>query len=331
MYRFHLGLHDLAAISFAWSPLHETVLSLRMWTHPGAYPAQQPWFRRLRPLFEQLEGQQLLRSLTSSNRYVPDFLTPRPTGPAPSFRAELSVLRATDPATLRAELEPAFLPHDGALPPLLAEGLAEPSQLLERICLALEEYWEECLAPHWWPRARSVLEADIVYRARTLAQQGVAALLTELDRKLAWSDGVLTIDRDFGRPGLEVDVEVSQRGLVFIPTCFVSAVNTSISADFPPSISYPARGQGTMAGALDPPAGPRALEQLIGAPRARLLTLLDEPVSTTELALRLGVTPGAVSQQLAVLLANRLVTRARHGRSVLYLRSPLGAELCTRS
>ncbi|MCC9309575.1 helix-turn-helix domain-containing protein [Kitasatospora sp. RB6PN24] len=328
MYRFHLGLADVTALSFTWSPLHEAVLSLRMWTHPQSYPAQQAWFRRLRPTFEQLEGYRLLCSLTASNRYVPDFLTPRPSGPAPSLRAELSVLRATDPATLRAELEPAFLPHDRVLPPPLAEGLAEPELLLERICLALEEYWEECLAPHWWPRARSVLEADIVHRARTLAQQGLAVLLADLDPKLSWSDGVLTLDRDFGRPGDPVDVEVSRRGLVFIPTCFVSSVNTSISADRPPVVNYPARGQGTIAGAVDPPAGPRVLEQLVGAPKARLLALLAEPASTTDLALRLGVTPGAVSQHLAVLLANRLVTRARHGRSVLYLRSPLGTELC---
>ncbi|MFE0461593.1 ArsR family transcriptional regulator [Kitasatospora sp. NPDC058965] len=326
MHRFHLGLADLAAVSFACSPLHEAVLSLRMWSHGPSYPAQQAWFRRLRPVFEQLDGHRLLRELIAPSRWVPDFLTPRPTGPSPHLRAELGVLRATDPAALRAELEAAHLP-EGELPPLLAAGLVEPEHLLERICLALEEYWEECLAPHWWPRARSVLEADIVHRARTLAQQGVAALLADLDPKLSWTDGVLTIARDFGRPG-DVDIEVRRRGLVFVPSCFVSAANTSISTALPPSISYPARGQGTMAGAGDPPVGPRALEQLIGAPKARLLVLLDEPASTTELALRLGVTPGAVSQQLAVLLANRLVTRARHGRSVLYLRSPLGTELC---
>jgi DNA-binding transcriptional ArsR family regulator len=58
--------------------------------------------------------------------------------------------------------------------------------------------------------------------------------------------------------------------------------------------------------------------------------MLSEPVSTTELARRLGVTPGAVSQHLAVLSAALLTTRARHGRMVLYARSRLGDELCGR-
>ncbi|MDH6109096.1 hypothetical protein P3T36_005981 [Kitasatospora sp. MAP12-15] len=324
MHRFHLSLADLASASFACSPLHEAVLSIRMWTHPGIYPAQQPWFRRIRPDFERLDSE-LLRSLVSSNRYLPDFLTPRPTSPFPAFRAELATVRATAPELLRAELEQTFLPHDRALPLPLAAGLEDPQRLLAAICDAIEEYWERCLAPGWWPRARSVLAADVVHRARTLAQQGAGAMFAELDPRLHWADGVLAIRRNW--TARDADVRVDRRGLVFLPSCFASGAVTSIGADQPPAITYPARGQGTMADALDPPPTTRALEQLLGAPKARLLAMLHEPVSTTELALRLGVTAGAVSQHLAVLRQTRLVTSARHGRAVLYLRSPLGDEL----
>jgi DNA-binding transcriptional ArsR family regulator len=66
---------------------------------------------------------------------------------------------------------------------------------------------------------------------------------------------------------------------------------------------------------------------LIGAPRARLLGLLAEPLATIEIARRLRVTPSAVSQHLKVLRAAGLVTRARAGRQVLYARSPLGDQL----
>ncbi|GAA2151746.1 DUF5937 family protein [Kitasatospora kazusensis] len=325
MHRFRLGLDDLASASFACSPLQEAVLSLRMWKHPGVYTWQSAWFERIRPEFERLDTGFLCSLVATGNRYVPDFLTPRPTTPFPDFHAELAVVRATGPERLAGELERTFLPHDRELPAVLAAGLTDPARLLARIADAVEEYWERCLAPGWWPRARAVLHADIVHRSRILAERGAAALFTDLDGRLLWADGVLTIRKDWGPD--DTDVTVDRRGLVFTPTCFARGALTSISADHPPMITYPARGQAAMAGTPQPPPTPLALEQLLGAPKARLLAMLGEPACTTDLAARLGVTPGAVSQHLGVLFATRLVTRARHGRMVLYARSPLADEL----
>jgi len=324
MHRFRLDLADLATASFACSPLQEAVLSLRMWTHPGVYPRQTAWFERIRPSFEQLDTS-FLRSLIATNRYVADFLTPRPTTPFPDFHAELAVVRALPPEQLAVELERTYLPHDRRIPPPLAAGLDDPARLLSRIADAVEEYWEHCLARSWWPPARSVLHADIVHRSRILAERGAAALFADLDSRLLWEDGILTIRRNWSTG--DADVLVHGRGLVFVPTCFARGAITSISDEHPPMITYPGRGQAAMAGAPQPPPTQQALEQLLGAPKARLLAMLAEPASTTELAARLGVTASAVSQHLAVLLATRLVTRARHGRVVLYARSPLGAEL----
>ncbi|MFF8774995.1 ArsR family transcriptional regulator [Kitasatospora sp. NPDC015120] len=324
MHRFKLDLGDLATTWFACSPIQEAALSLRMWTHPGHYSLQSAAFERLRPSFERLDSS-LLLSLVAANRWIPDFLTPRPASPWPDFRTELAVVRALPPERLRGELEQTFLPHHQALPAVLADGLADPARLLARIADALEEYWERCLAPAWWPRARAVLEADLVYRSRVLAQQGAAALFADLDHRLRWADGILSIDRRWTQ--WDGEITVDGRGLVLVPTFFARGAVTMISNDRAPQIGYPARGQAEMAGPR-PPAVPRALERLVGAPKARLLALLAEPASTTDLAYRLGVTPGAVSQHLAVLHTTGLVTRARHGRSVLYRRSPLGDDLC---
>ncbi|MFJ5927105.1 ArsR/SmtB family transcription factor [Kitasatospora sp. NPDC092948] len=322
--RFRLGLADLAATYFACSPIQETVLSLRMWTHPGQYPHGAA-FERMRPAFEALPQAPLLRALVASNKYVPDFMTPRPSVPFPDFRSELAAVRAFDPARLRHELEITFLPHDRGLPPLLAGRADRPAELLQDIADALEQYWTRVLEPHWWPRARSVLHADIVHRARVLAERGAAGLFADLDPRLRWTDGVLTIERNWGCGDL--DIPVDRRGLALLPTCFARGAITAIGPDLTPSISYLARGQGNLTGPADPPPAPQALEQLLGAPKARLLATLQEPTATTELARRLGVTPGAVSQHLAVLHATRLVTRARHGRLVLYARSPLAEQL----
>ncbi|MFD7452130.1 ArsR/SmtB family transcription factor [Kitasatospora sp. NPDC059827] len=323
MHRFTLRLADLASTWFAYSPILEAVLSLRMWTHPGRYRLQSPAFDRLGPSFARLDSR-LLLSLVAENRWVPDFLTPRPSSPAPEFRTQLAAVRALPPEQLRGELEPTFLPHGQPLPALLDAGLADPARLLNRICDSLEEYWEACLAPAWWPQARAVLEADLVYRARVLAQHGAAALFTDLDYRLEWADGALSINRHWTDG--DVETAVDGRGLVLSPTFFVRGAITMIDSTRAPQICYPARGQAAMAG-QGPPVPPRALEALVGAPKARLLGLLAEPASTTELAYRLGVTPGAVSQHLSVLAATGLVSRARHGRSVLYRRSALGDEL----
>ncbi|MFF0298173.1 ArsR/SmtB family transcription factor [Kitasatospora sp. NPDC004614] len=322
--RFRLGLADLAGTYFTCSPLQETVLSLRMWTHPGQYPHGAA-FEAMRPAFEALPAAPLLRALVASNKYVPDFMTPRPSVPFPDFAAELAVVRSFEPARLRRELEITFLPHDRAIPPLLAAYDDRPAELIQLIADALEQYWTRVLEPNWWPRARSVLHADIVHRARVLAERGAAGLFADLDHRLRWTDGVLTIDRNWGDGDL--DIVVDRRGLALLPTCFARGAITAIGPDLTPSISYLARGQGNLTGPADPPPAPQALEQLLGTPKARLLTLLQEPTATTELAVRLGVTPGAVSQHLSVLHATRLVTRARHGRRVLYARSPLAEQL----
>ncbi|MFG1805126.1 ArsR/SmtB family transcription factor [Streptomyces sp. NPDC049040] len=329
MIRFRLGLADLASASFACSALQEAALSLRMWGHPGHYVEQTRWFHRIRPDFEALENRDLLLSLIASNRYLPDFLTPRPTTPWPDFQDELAALRATPPELVRPDLERTFLPHDRVVPALLADRLDDPAALLDVIAGAMDEYWQRCLAPAWWPRARSVLQADLVYRARMMAEGGADALFADLARRLSWQGGVLSIHWDQPLTLARAEVDVDGRGLVLVPTCFARGASTYIDPGQTPVITYPARGLATMVENLCPPAPGPALRRLLGAPRARLLLLLDEPSSTTELARRLGVTPGAVSQHLRVLHDGRLVNRARHGRMVLYARSALGDALCT--
>ncbi|BCY07493.1 helix-turn-helix transcriptional regulator [Actinoplanes sp. L3-i22] len=327
MIEFRIGLADLASASFACSPLQEAALSLRMWTHPGCYAEQTTWFRGMRAEFDELAGRELLVSLVASNRWLPDLLTPRPATTWPVFADELERLRATPPELVRPDLERTYLPHDGALPALLTAGLDDPVALLGRIADALAEYWERCLAPQWWPRARSVLRADLVHRARILAEGGADALFADLAQRLRWHDGVLTIRWDRRPPVEPSQVDVNGRGLVLTPTCFAHGAITAIDPGPRPWIMYPARGLATMTENRRPPPAFPALRRLLGEPRARLLTLLDEPSSTTELARRLDVTPGAVSQHLRVLHEARLVDRARHGRMVVYSRSALGDEL----
>lgn len=54
---------------------------------------------------------------------------------------------------------------------------------------------------------------------------------------------------------------------------------------------------------------------------------LEEPASTTALAIRLGITPSAVNQHLQVLTKAGLLTSTRQGHSVLYAWTPVAKAL----
>jgi biotin operon repressor len=185
----------------------------------------------------------------------------------------------------------------------------------------LTGYWQQAFEPHW-ARMRTVLEGDVTYRGREIAQRGLAAMFAGLSPTIRLVDNVVEVRLrsrlDYSRP--------TTGGLTLLPTLWTTNASTPISADEPPMILYSARGLATLweARAL---SAPSSLVGLLGAARAGLLVHLATPSSSTELAVRLGVTTTAVNQHLRALHAGGLLVSARHGRSVLYRRSDLGDQL----
>jgi len=298
MIELRMQVADLAETSFAVSPLQETVFSLWVWRAPGRQAFHLPWRQAMAPRWSRLDTELLDALMSQGRRWIPDFLTPRPATPLTEFAAELDVLAATSPDEVAEGLRTAYA--DEPLPAVLD---ARPAGVLARIVEALNEYWLACLQP-WWPRIR--------------------AMFADLDWRVRWDDsGVLYIDR---LADVRYVIDVDRRGLPLVPSVFCRGAVTYISADEPPLVTYPARGRATVWEAA-PVSAPGALAELLGPPRARLLSLLDRPASTTELARQLVVSPSAVSQHLRVLRAAGLLSKARNGRSVLYLRSPLGDQL----
>ncbi|MEV0096303.1 helix-turn-helix domain-containing protein [Streptomyces sp. NPDC050738] len=325
MIEFLFGVDDLARTSFAYSPLQETSFSLRAWRDPVRYPFQRPWLRRMRAAYGR-QDLEVLDAMVSGRLWIPDFLTPRPSRARPTFAEELNLLRATEGSVVASGLRDAY--GDGE--PLPAVLAGDPVRLLTRIADALESYWTDCLADAWWPRAQSVFEGDLAHRGRVLAEEGVEALFAGIDPRLAWDgeQAVLRLISPHKTGGWWRDqVAVAGRGMVLTPTLFARGAQPLCTPELPPALFYPARGRAQL-GESAPPVADHALARLLGAPRARILLLLAEPASTTELAHRLGVTPGAVSQHLSVLYAAGLLARARAGRSVQYRRSELGEGLC---
>ncbi|MEU8463461.1 helix-turn-helix domain-containing protein [Streptomyces sp. NPDC029003] len=322
MISFGLGVEDLADTRFAVSPLHETVLSLRVLRDPGLSALHLPWRRTVLGALGGLDTA-LLMSLVAARRTLPDFLTPRPTVFEPAFDDELAAAARTPAALVRRDLLATHAP-DPVPGPLRAAATADDGPVLalrDAVCALLRRYWEVAVEP-MWPRMRLLLEADMTYRARQLAVGGARLLFADMHPNLRWHEGVLRIGQMIGRH----HVEAAGRGLLLVPSVFAHKPAPPLSAEEAPMLAYPSRGVATL-WTPEPVADPSALVSLLGASRARLLGLLDTPLPTVELARRLRVTPSAVSQHLRVLHATGLVTRARDGRHVLYRRSPLGDGL----
>ncbi|MFG1678528.1 ArsR/SmtB family transcription factor [Nonomuraea sp. NPDC049269] len=283
-----------------------------------------PWHRSVLPRLGTLDTE-LLTSLVGRRHLLPDFLTPRPERFAPAFDDELAIARQTSLDLVRHDL---LAPHaPGPLPEALRDATATDAKVVRltaTLCEVLGRYWERAIKP-MWPQIRLTLEADMTYRARQLAKGGARLLFSDVHPNLRWHDGVLHIDEVTG----EHRITASGRGLLLIPSVFAHRLAPPIHPDDPPVLAYPSRAVATLWAPASPPDA-TALASLLGAPRATLLRILQEPLATTEIARRIGVTPSAVSQHLRVLYATGLVTRARQGRQVLYRRSSLGDQLAHR-
>ena len=83
-----------------------------------------------------------------------------------------------------------------------------------------------------------------------------------------------------------------------------------------PTLSYSPRGIAELWDAPEDAPGDRAMDDLIGGTRADILRVLSVPMTTSELARRLHLTPAAVSQQLGVLRRAGVVDARRQGREV---------------
>jgi DNA-binding transcriptional ArsR family regulator len=322
-----LDVADLAATRFAISPLSETVRAVQLLADRETPAVNAPWVRWARSElgWRPLRLPRLWPLIVNGLPTHPEFLVPAPEVRMPELGAELARLRATPAAAVRASLHRVWEGHPW--PESARELAARPRESLAEIAAEIGECYDRLIAPHW-ERIRPVLEADIVYRAGLLAGGGARSLFSDLHPDLHWSGGTLTLTGTDQGPS-PLKIMLGPDGVVLMPSIFNwPLVSPSRATSTQTIMLYPARGAATVweSGAL---AGGReeAAEALLGAPRVRLLAALRSPATTTALARRLGVTPSAVSQHLAVLHRGGLVDKRRSGRAVLYQTTALGLAL----
>ncbi|WP_035850337.1 winged helix-turn-helix domain-containing protein [Kitasatospora azatica] len=320
MLSVRFSAQDVAATRFACSRLREVVSAVQVLKDVAARAIHLPWVRESRTRLRGVDYALLDQLVPMPAWYLPDFLAPVPVATAPGMAEELAELTATDPALARAQLD--RLPRP--LPPLVAELQADPAAGLTRLAQEILLFWRAAVEPHW-PRIERLIEGEILHRARRMAAGGPAALFEGLHPKVSWQDDRLRIDSR--RHSAQYRLAAG-RGLVLVPSVFVwpGAVFEVDETQAQPGLVYPARGIATLweRGGQAPPS---ALAALLGHGRARVLSELAAPASTTELALRTGQSAPNVAHHLSVLLAANLVARHRTGRTVLYLRTALAQAL----
>ncbi|GAA2240274.1 transcriptional regulator [Streptomyces ruber] len=313
---WQVNADTLAGSRFVISPMAEVFASLKL-LHAGVgrWPGEGAWLARHLPGYRaRLAADPVTALLVRAGlgrEWIADFLTPAPV-PGASFEAELARVRDADPAEARRHLSVS-----------LAGPLPEPLRRddLPRLAARLLEYvWQDAVRPYW-ERRRRILEADVVARTARMGEGGWAAALDTLRPGMRWLGG----DR------LQVNLheypprEISGAQLLFVPvTPKAGWVAWEDGERY--AVVYPCEGVAAAAGAVSDGLG-----ALLGRGRARVLVLLDSPLSTTQLVALTGQGLGSVGRHLRVLLDAGLVRRRRAGRSVLYYRAPAGDVLVAAS
>ncbi|GAA1992387.1 winged helix-turn-helix domain-containing protein [Kitasatospora viridis] len=314
MLRIELSADDLARVRFAArpAPLVELKLALMMLQRPDSAALFGRWRHGLR------------RRLPDTTRPLWDLLTPY-RGPAfldpvsTDLATGLHEVRTAPPALVRDGIERVWADRRSTPPSWLhdlADGRATAHQLLHR---SLRDAYDTVLRESW-PEIRSLHQAEYLRYALTAAEHGVAAALTALCPGSRLVDGTWELDAPHHR-----HLVAAGRGLTLLPTFHWTATPLLGAVPGQPTLLvYPA-GPGI-------PVTPAAtdhdpLAPVLGTTRARALRLLADPMTTTDLAHRLGISPGSASTHATALREAGLIATARDGRAVHHTRTALGTAL----
>src|SRR5262245_2691884 len=310
---------DVRRMRFAYSPLAEVAESLYMVAAGRATLVHQGWYAAVRAALPRAD-MRLLGALVPARPYIADFLFAGATDTGTTIEDQLKIIAETPAEKLLQDLTEVW--HGELVPAAVRVILADPAGP-GRVASALWDYWSVAVEPHW-ASIRAVLDEDVAFRANELARAGLGAMLAGLHPSVTVIGDVLNINK-----AVDAREELSEAGLVLVPSAFTwPRVIFAASDSGPWSLTYAARGVGNLWSRAEPNGSSGdPLAALLGRSRATILGCLAIPMSTTELAVKLGQSPPAVSQHLAVLRRSGLACSWRSGRRVLYHRTTLGDDI----
>jgi DNA-binding transcriptional ArsR family regulator len=322
MTTLHLTPDDLTKLRFAYRPLIEIPLSYRVLINPDY---QSPHRRWVEEAHQALYGVELpyLEAMVSPRGYIPDFLCPTPLANSVDIEDDFEQVLATPDETIRKYVR--RLINDIGESAIRLLFFTSPRDAMQRLVEDMRLYWQRTLE-HSWSRMVNVLEGDILYRGRTLALDGPHSLLHDLHPSISYQPGEIQLGPVPSHACCcPAEANLCGDGIQLVPTIFdVAGRMSKITPEWRPMIGYSARGVGLY---NHQPRASRPLEVALGAGRARVLQGLRSPATTGDIARRLGLTSGAVSQHLDRLRRAGLVEPHRSGKWVYYQLTRRGEEL----
>jgi len=321
MATIHVTPDDLTKIRFAYRPLPEVALSYRVLNNPEFQTHHLRWVEETRRVLHDIELP-YLDAMIIPHVYIPDFLTPTPLTSRTHIEDDLVDLLALPDELIRKNVQE-LIDVDGETE-IRRYFLAHPHEAMECLVEDIQLYWKRTLEPTW-SKMISVLEGDLLYRGRLMALDGPEALLPDLHSSISYQDRQIHIGRVCDHPKPNKVVELNGDGIQLVPVIFAGCGRAyQITPEWRPMILYSARGVGLYNGET---RASKPLELALGASRAQVLQGLRVPATTGELAHRLQLTSGAISQQLDRLKRAGLVEPHRSGKRVYYRLTRLGEEL----
>lgn len=325
MLRIYFTGEDIARtrIALTHDPLWELVLSVHMLRGQRGDLLFTDWRRMTATSLRNAQvggGVGIVSALMPTFGYFPDFLTPTgPCGPLP-IEAGLEEIRKTPVAVLDQDL--ARMTFPARLSPSvrrLAEG--EPSSLSD-LTTAMRAYYDLAIAPHR-RTVDAAIEHDRTLRVREMARSGVEGLLSSFRPHAQYSDGELRVPLH-----RDQEIHLGGRGLLLVPSYFcVNQPMTMFNEELTPVLIYPVDRRHDLLPSAE--GRRRGLAALIGPTRAAVLEAASDGRTTTDLARRVGISPGSASEQATVLREAGLIVSRRDGNRVIHHVTPLGLAMLT--
>ncbi|MBA3874978.1 MAG: winged helix-turn-helix transcriptional regulator [Anaerolineae bacterium] len=314
--------NDLANMRFGYNPLMELLNSYCLLSKPDR---QAPLRRWVDEATQAISGVDLpyLRTIGSIPHYTPDFLTATPATTITDIEDEFERLRHVPLEVIRKNMS--FAIQLAGESENLLQFMAYPREMIECLIEDMRLYWQMTLSHHW-SHMMSVLDGDVLYRARSLALEGTKALFSGLHPELKLNGDKLIYTGWENTVHVNHHMSLRGTGLQLVPEIFAHKFSWQIEPEWHPMLIYKARGTGLW-WRQNEPAPDESLEIALGAGRARVLRVLATPSSTGEIAHQLEITAGAASQHLSRLQQAGLTEPQRSGQRVYYHLTRRGEKL----